>query len=250
MPIGQMTFHSAALTRDVTFNVYLPDPSRFEQERFPALLLLHGRNGSYQDWMTLARLPVRLYDLPLIGVVPDGAGAASGWSNWLVPSDRFEDFVIRDLIPACESFFPIEPGRWAIGGNSMGGYGALLLGLKHPDRFRSIYAHSSVVFSPERIRELRPSLTAAEVDDADLRTHAARLAGDPNRPVLGFDCGRGDHLIAHSRSFHTHLDAIGYPHTYEEPAGGHTWLYWDERLPHALEQHMVALSNGDGTATV
>jgi hypothetical protein len=57
MALGELMFHSPALGSDVPFNVYIPEPGRFERTRFPALLLLHGRSGTFQDWVVRARLP-------------------------------------------------------------------------------------------------------------------------------------------------------------------------------------------------
>lgn len=241
MAEGQIQLYSESLQRPVSVSFLLPAPGRFNRERFPALLQLHGRYGSHTDWVTRTKLTVYIADLPLAVVVPDGAGAHAGWSNWRLPGQPFEAFIINDLMPACEHYFPIELDRWVIGGNSMGGYGALLLGLKYPERFVSVYAHSSALYSPERIQELQPDLAPQEQGDGDIRTHASRLADRADRPALGLDCGTGDRLIDHSRGLHAHLGEVGYPHSYEEAEGGHTWEYWDRQLPRALEQHRRAL---------
>lgn len=50
--------------------------------------------------------------------------------------------LMEDLLPACEEFFSINQGRRAIAGVSMGGSGAMRLGLIYPDRFGSIIAHA------------------------------------------------------------------------------------------------------------
>ena len=123
----------------------------------------------------------------------------------------------------------------------MGGYGAIRLGLTHPQRFASVYAHSSRL--PAR-GEL-PSLAWARGQDPDaldvdgLAARAA-AAGTP-LPRLAFDCGTEDHLLADSRRFHALLDARGVAHRYAEHPGAHTWDYWDAHIPEALAFHAAAL---------
>jgi S-formylglutathione hydrolase FrmB len=49
------------------------------------------------------------------------------------------------------------------------------------------------------------------------------------------DCGAKDELLQDSREFHSHLDAIGYQHHYEEPPGAHEWSYWDGQIQRVLD---------------
>lgn len=239
MNIGTLHFRSRALGRRVTFGFGLPEPGGAESGPYPALLQLHGAGGDHSDWFTLSRLPTFLEGLPIVVVAPDGA--SSHWMNY-GPRERYEDFLIEDLMPACESFFPIHPGRWGIGGNSMGGYGALRLGLKYPSRFASVYAHSPGVFDRGFLDEYATDLTPEQRDDADVFAHATRTAALPSRPVLSFDCGLDDQLLPRIRAFHEHLHSIDLPHRYSELAGGHTWEFWNSRIPNAVHQHIDVLS--------
>jgi S-formylglutathione hydrolase FrmB len=132
----------------------------------------------------------------------------------------------------------------AIGGLSMGGYGALRLGLKYPDRFGSIWAHSA------GIRPLDEAFLAHfdDPDDTSVFHHADRIRGQADLPRLSFDCGVDDSLIEFNRDFHRHLDGIGLPHQYREHPGAHTWDYWDEHVLEALGQHAEVLGIAPVTA--
>jgi S-formylglutathione hydrolase len=53
--------------------------------------------------------------------------------------------VTTELPALAESSFPVDLTRQAIMGHSMGGHGALIIGLRHPDRFCSVSAFSPIV---------------------------------------------------------------------------------------------------------
>lgn len=174
--------------------------------------------------------------LPLIVILPDGA--QSRWANGGQPVTRHEDFLMIDLAEHIIQTFHATTRHWAIGGNSMGGFGAIRLGLKYPARFASVWAHSGVYPTADTL----PAHWYWDGTAEDLDCYA--LAGQrelPGLPRLSFDCGTEDHLLDSNRRFHAHLEEKGIPHTYREHLGGHDWEYWDGHLPEALEQHRAAL---------
>jgi S-formylglutathione hydrolase FrmB len=241
MPYGELHLFSRALRQTVPFAVVIPDPEFAGPGPYPALLQLHGGNDDYLSWPTKSKIRVHTEGEPLLVVMPNGG--TSAWSDWVDPRLPMETFLIEELIPACRRMLPIREGRWAIGGNSIGGYGSLHLGLKHPDVFASVYAHSSVIFGHGS--HPFPDHLAAETRAAeDLYLLAERDLSLPGRPVIGLDCGTEDYLLEEGRAFHRRLDAVGYSHAYEETPGGHTWFYWDEHFPAAMRQHLEVLAAG------
>ncbi|HWF03105.1 MAG TPA: alpha/beta hydrolase-fold protein, partial [Candidatus Angelobacter sp.] len=68
------------------------------------------------------------------------------------PHDRYEDYIVHDLIADVEQRFPAMAGRAhrAIVGMSMGGFGAVVLALKHPDLFVFAGGMSSALDVPGR----------------------------------------------------------------------------------------------------
>jgi S-formylglutathione hydrolase FrmB len=183
--------------------------------------------------------------LPLITIMPDGGNYH--WFNYN-QQERIEDFLIADLLPACADFFPIRPGRWAIGGASMGGYGAMRLGLKYPDCFASVIAHAGGFHDRAFLDENATQITEEQRQDADVFAHATAAATATNRPHLRFDCGLDDPLLARNRAFHQHLLALGYPHDYAEFPGGHTAEYFDERVRDAPKRHLAVLDRDHAAA--
>src|SRR5918994_655771 len=242
MSVLNVRFQSEALGKRTSFNGIHPDQG---EGPFPVLMQLHGYSDDSFSWLYNTNIVRHNGQYPLIVVLPDG-----GTSRYLnLPSherfglQRYEDLLMRDIPNEVARTFQVRPGPWAIGGLSMGGYGALRLGIKYPDRFASIWAHSSGML--HLADDWRAVLDDPE--DADVFRHAtqlnARVESGGSQPVLAFDCGVGDELVIDAnRDFHRHLEAIGLAHHYAEHEGAHTWEYWEEHVQEALGQHARVLS--------
>lgn len=162
------TVHGVALENtltgespDRTVAVYLPPDYDTEPERrYPVVYLLHGIGdtegewtevweGIDPEWGTVARLmdhgiaAGRL--APMIVVMPDERTKAGG-SFYLDSSvsGGWETFTVRELVAWTDSSFRTiqRPASRGVAGHSMGGYGAIVLGMKHPDVYSAVYALS------------------------------------------------------------------------------------------------------------
>lgn len=242
MSVATIQFFSPALNRHTSYDVILP---RVGAGPYAVLMQLHGLTDDQHAWVHKSSLVEHVAGLPLLVVLPDGG--TSGYLNLVenarqVDADhrlgvaRYEDAIVTDLMAHVARVFNARPGPWAIGGLSMGGFGAMRLGLKYPDRFASIWAHSSAF----RIGPLMADRTA-DPEDALVATHARRLAGSGSAPVIGFDCGTEDDLIGENRDLATLLTELGIAHHYSDQPGGHTWDYWDRHVVTALAQHARVL---------
>jgi putative tributyrin esterase len=236
--LATVRFPSRALGRHVAYSVLLPDPARHGRGPFPVLYQLHGAGDDHTAWLIYSNLERYVRPMPLIVVMPDGG--RSRWRN-AGPRERYEDFLTQDLPEHLAGTFRVRPGRHAIGGLSMGGYGAVLIGLRRPDLFCSIWSHSGALRRPSEWPGEGSAPEAAEADDVYVLAERLAAAPRPSLPRLGLDCGREDALLGANRAFHAHLEAVGLPHTYREHPGGHTWAYWDLHVRDALRQHAAAL---------
>ncbi len=152
-------FASKILDRDIRASVYLP-PSYADKRhtgvRFAVVYLLHGLGDNHHAWPRLGKIKPTLDRLihtgklsPVIVVMPD---AASSWYVNDLRSDgngRVFDAFRTDLIAAVDARYPTAACRQgrAIGGLSMGGYGALLLGFARPHRYAAVFSLSGAVFA-------------------------------------------------------------------------------------------------------
>ncbi len=237
MGIAGVQFGSKAIGQQVEYTVILPEVGTGP---FPVLMQLHGLSDNHKSWIQRSNLVRHVEQYPFIVVLPNGG--TSCYVNWPSPErvgkQMYEDLLMEDIPAHLARHFSIRSGPWAIGGLSMGGYGSIRLALKHPERFASVWAHSSAI----RIDELIGDQYVLDRDDLDLFKLASAFVDAPVKPEISFDCGVDDtNLIEPNRAFHAHLDQLGVPHHYAEHAGAHTWDYWDDHVREALAQHARVL---------
>jgi S-formylglutathione hydrolase len=146
------------------FSIYLPPSYQTAPaKRFSTVYLLHGFTGNIQQWtvngyqgMDLCRMMDDLIAShtirEMIVVVPNGGNAYFGsfYTN-SVATGNWEDYVCRDLISYVDRNYRTNPhpASRGIAGHSMGGFGSILLGMKHPDVFSALYALSPACLSLE-----------------------------------------------------------------------------------------------------
>lgn len=163
-PIVEETIHSRALegnlagdSPDRRVYVYLPpDYRQAWTRRYPVIYLLHGYQGSYRQWMAggkewnildvMDNLIVQGKVREMIIVMPDANNRYGGsfYTN-SVTTGNWEDFLTTDLVKHIDAKYRTlaRAASRGIAGHSMGGYGAIKLGMKHPEIFGAVYGLSS-----------------------------------------------------------------------------------------------------------
>lgn len=249
--------YAPSLGRSMKSVVFLPaayDSSR----QYPVLYLLHGLTGRYTDWSIRTGLWTYAGACSLIIVMPDAEN--SWYVNALTDSGgRFEDYVVYDLPAAIARSYRIDTTRAAIAGLSMGGYGALMLGLRHPDRYVFAGGLSSAVTIPGEIpagpkRSATPVVheSLARVFGADSSAFYAdhdlfdlyRRTPPERLPYLYFAAGIQDgykqFLPAH-RELTDSLRGRGIAYEYHELPGRHSWVFWDREIQPLLKRLIEVL---------
>ena len=246
-----VSFKSAALRRPMPYRVILPSEISPGQ-KLPVIYLLHGGGGNYRDWSNYSDV-ARFAGDRLILVMPEGE--SSYYVNAAErPNDRFEDYIIEDLIADVESRFPVAAGRAsrAIVGVSMGGFGAVTLALKHTDLFAFAGGLSSAVdvpsrpFSIKRISQYRGhalifgawgSETRRAIDPYLL----VGVVAPKDVPYMFLTCGEQEGLLPANRKFTALLQKNGFNYEFLSGPGGHDWNQWNRLLPELfknLRQHL------------
>jgi len=244
--LGEINGKSVAA--QLPYKVLLPVDYYKSERRYPVLYLLHGLRGHYTDWLSKTNLAEYAEKYELIIVTPEGNDA--WYSNSVVDANqKYEDYIIKELIPEIDSHFRTISDRHgrAIAGLSMGGYGALKLGIKYGSLFAFTGSLSGALratqWGPDDLKgfpNLYDSLKKIFGEPGD----PSRAANDPYEliknakgtlPYFYLDCGTSDILVSNSRDFVALLVANKIPYEYRELPGEHNWAYWDKQIKALLQ---------------
>ena len=140
-------FFSQALNAKEKYFVYLPPGYATGDTRYPVLYLLHGLSGNKIEWLgngMVASADQAIWSgrmTPMIIVLPQGD--LSYWVNH-VNGPRWGDYLYQDVVHEVDSTYRTlpDPRHRAIGGLSMGGWGALYQAFTHPDVFGAAGGHA------------------------------------------------------------------------------------------------------------
>jgi putative tributyrin esterase len=235
--LSDVTFHSTALNRDMQYRVVLP-ANIANGQNLPVVYLLHGGGGGFRDWSNYSDV-AHFAEQGLILVMPEGN--SSYFTNAAErPKDKYEDYIVIDLISDAESKFPVLKGRAnrAIIGVSMGGFGAVKLGLRHPELFAFVGGISPAIdvpsrpFSIKRLEQWRRhraifgawgSVTQRNNDPFVI----ARSADPAAAPYIFLSCGEQDGLLPSVREFAAVLGERHFQYEFHTSPGGHNWAQWN-----------------------
>lgn len=268
-------YPSPAVDLRMKYTVLLPEGYAHGERRYPVLYLLHGHTGNHTSWLTYAGLPADAATrLGAIVVLADGGnGFYTDWRGALGPRpQRWEDAIVEDLVAEVDRRWRTRPAREhrAIGGMSMGGYGAVAIALRHPDKFAFAFSSAGALRFAQRIAEElrsgqedwnRPTLWSTDerppVAIAGFSTQAERTPrgrvftsvgqaeeADPfvlarrmpveRAPYLHLDYGLQDSLGPETEAFATVLKERGIPYSLVVLPGDHEAPYWTHAFEHAL----------------
>ena len=261
MAVFSVTMHSHALQRNVPLMILYPsdteDPKtgRYEKARqIRVLYLLHGFEGCCNDWLYNTRIKLLARQHRIAVVMPSGENLF--YNDVSTVRGNFEQFLTEDLIAFMENTFHVSRKREdrLIAGLSMGGYGAIVNGLRHPELYSVIGGFSSALLD-SRLAKMSVSKRPEDAEAltwychlfsvADIREYTgsrndcsalARTVPADQRPVVYLSCGTEDSLYPASESFASLLDTLGYQLTWEKWTGDHNWKFWDESIERFLTQ--------------
>lgn len=240
MPFCSVNWFSNSLGKHVQMNVILPDSGKGP---FATFYLLHGLSDDYSIWHRRTRIEAYVAGKPLIVVMPDGYRGFYTNGN---DGPKYFDYMTKDLVDFVDRTFPTKKNRngRCIGGLSMGGYGALRVGLGRPDLFSSVNSHSGALWrgsladtrkNTDEFRKIFGNKPQGTEHDLLMLAKRAKKAG--KMPKLLIDCGTEDFLLDENRTYHKKLEAAKIAHEYREFPGAHTWDYWDEHVREAIAFH-------------
>lgn len=253
--VGEFRLESKLMGREMPYRVLLPRSYDVPPKpggawsRYPVLYLLHGLTGHYDNWTAKTKIAEYAARYGIIVVTPEGG---DGWytDSAGVPNDKFESYIVLELVPEIEKRFRAGTDRSQrmIAGLSMGGYGALKFGLKYPERFAVAGSFSGALRAAEwtdrNSGAWLSKSTMAVFGPADSETRRAndifRLVREmpadkvAGLPFLYLDCGTEDFLIGINVDFAALLREKKIPHEFRTLPGRHDWVYWDAQVAEFL----------------
>jgi enterochelin esterase-like enzyme len=222
------TFQSQAMGAPRRYGVILPPRyNKDVQQRYPVIFMLHGGHDTERAWVDkIGILPV-LDDLykrqklpPSIIITPDG-NDRRGSSPFFDPeyfdgpNGKVGTLIGAELPKVVQQRYRTwnSPRLWAIGGLSSGGWGALNIGLRHPDRFNVFFSQIGY-FTDKSGPQNSPNDFIQEIPAEKLK------------PVrIYIDAGKDDVMDAtflnSSREFHETLNRLNVKNVFYAFPGGH-----------------------------
>lgn len=238
-------YYADALGVQTRMHVLLPQ--RLAAGKAKTLYLLHGMSDDEGTWMRRTSIERYAEEKGLAVVMPDGG---LGWYTDMYRGLAWFKFISKELPALCRRFFPILSDKREdtyIGGNSMGGYGALKCALRAPQTFSRVISLSGALDAADTAVNNTVPATRRYWEDVfgpaedvsgsenDLFAAATALTDPALRPRIYMWCGTEDFLYAQNIRMRDHLRALGYDLTYEESPGDHQWQYWDKKIADALD---------------
>ncbi|MBN1952590.1 MAG: hypothetical protein JW801_15410 [Bacteroidales bacterium] len=247
-----ISVHSAILNEGLGVTVILPADYDSSTCRYPSVYLLHGFGGDHGSWINRCRIENIIDSLQLtdklqdcIYILPDGRN--SYYINNFDSSYRYMDFFIGELVPLIDAKYRTcnDQAKRAVMGMSMGGFGSVILSVKHPEIFGisislsgalrnenqflslSDYSYDKFflkVFGP---RSAEPSGTSQHWKENSPYCLIDSLSAKELGEVKWYiDCGLDDSLLPANEAFHELLMRYKIPHEYHVRPGSHSWEYW------------------------
>lgn len=245
MALFEISFYSHTLGMSMQMNVILPqDP---KQKNIPILYLLHGMSDDHSVWLRQTSIERYVSEYNLAVIMPT---THLGWYTDMAKEGKYWTFISEELPDICHSFFPqLSNARedTFAAGLSMGGYGALKLGLAKPETFSAVASLSgaldvaSICLENQDTEEkdfwnnIFGDADDVQGSDNDLLALAETLSnsGQP-KPNVYIWCGTEDFLYDQNITMKNHLNKLHFDLTYEESPGDHQWKYWDEMIVEVL----------------
>ncbi len=248
MAILHMNFRSDFISRSVYPTVFLPDMNmrRDAEPPYATLYFLHGYSGGGLETAMFSNIALYAMKHGIAVVLPDGEN--SFYTDDEQRGALFSRYVGEELPEVTRNVLQLsrDRGKTYIGGISMGGYGALINGLRFSGTFGKIAMLSPALGFKREDDEAEPGsptprgellATMGRWEEyrgsyRDYETMAARAAERPeSMPELFLTYGTEDQLIMKGvRRFEETMEKTGKKMTIRRAPGGHDHTFWKQAM--------------------
>lgn len=255
-------FYSKILNKEVKYTICLPQDYYKTKASYPVVYMLHGLGDDESSWLEYGqidevskRMVKNKEIVPMVYIMPEGY--TNYYVNDFAGTFLYQDMFVKELVPMIDSMYRTiaDASHRATIGYSMGGFGALILPLKHPEMFS--------VAVPLSISVRTDSQYMIE-DGSEWDQQWGRLFGGvgtigeeritqyykENSPFhiiknedlskfknlkIYIDNGDDENTLCRSNEeLHILMREKSLPHEFRVRNGGHEFEYWQEALPNGL----------------
>lgn len=242
MAFLQINFYSSALQMQTRVNAVLPDYGT----NLPCLYLLHGIGGDSTVWERHGSIEHFVEDKNLAVIMPETYLGAYTNTQYAIP---YWDYISKELPERIHSLFPqisCAREKTYAAGQSMGGYGAMKLGLG-TDNFAAVASMSGALFSHANIHHalqfgsetfwggIFGSLEKIQGTENDIFALGDQLMRSGRQPPrIYLSCGKQDDFYYANIEAKKILEDLGFHLEYHESDGAHDWNYWRKEIQSVL----------------
>lgn len=249
MAFMELKLFSESLGMQTAVNVILPQNSLTGEigtaksevnGKYKCLYLLHGLSDDHTIWCRRTSIERYASMYGICVVMP--CGDTSFYTD-MKYGKKYYTYIAKELPALIRQFFNVSDKREDnyIAGLSMGGYGALKIGLRENAYFSKAAGLSSaadITMVSDIALNVAIPIFGEDLkvpEDDDLFLLADKKKDDPLKPDLYLGIGTEDFLYDCNQSLKEKLISCGYHLTYRESEGNHSWDFWDEYIQYVLE---------------
>lgn len=214
-----------------TMNWNEKKPSHAVKAKFPVLYLLHGMGNNHATWCGYSNIELFAEERNIAVVMFSGENK---FYRTVPGGDDYDRFIEEELPEFITNMFPVSecPSDTYIAGLSMGGAGALMHGLKNPEKYAAVGALSAAISCSEN--------QAGGWDGPKLpdpRTIVSEIKKENRRfPAIYLACGEKDFMYEENFAFQNFLKEENLPVTWvSAPDYMHEWRFWNWQIEQFLD---------------
>lgn len=246
-------FESEILKSKTKVNVILP--SLNYDKKLKTLYLLHGGDGSADDWLNCSEVESVAKEAGIAVIMPE-VGGESFYCD-MYDGENYFTYMDTELVDKMEMMFPLSEGgedRY-VAGLSMGGYGAVTWGLVKPEKFAAIGNFSGASDIVKLFGTPGGPFTKEQLDEKVMRIwggldklkgsecdtiHMLEQTGKKGKPYPELFAGVGtdDFVYGAVQDYMDAAKKYGVDIHYEEMPGGHEWKVWNELLKRFVKRYI------------